>query len=103
VASELVEQSLEKTTSGEAGESCVNEAVFKTPLKPGDVMNYDAVRCHWKFPQRERLKTIKLVLDRSKRRFDDVPRRVRRWLKSTSARPALGATLYRDAPRSTAD
>jgi hypothetical protein len=43
----LVEQSLEKTTSGEAGESCVNEAVFKTPLKPGDVMNYDAVRCHW--------------------------------------------------------
>jgi hypothetical protein len=47
VASELVEQSLEKTTSGEAGESCVNEAVFKTPLKPGDVMNYDAVRCHW--------------------------------------------------------
>jgi hypothetical protein len=28
---------LEKTTSGEAGESCVNEAVFKTPLKPGDV------------------------------------------------------------------
>jgi hypothetical protein len=37
VASELVEQSLEKTTSGEAGESCVNEAVFKTPLKPGDV------------------------------------------------------------------
>ena len=37
MASELVEQSLEKTTSGEAGESCVNEAVSKTPLKPGDV------------------------------------------------------------------
>jgi hypothetical protein len=36
VTSELVEQSLEKTTSGEAGESCVNEAVFKTPSRKAD-------------------------------------------------------------------